>query len=77
MTIEDAIRRAAAYLREARIYSRALRADEIVAVECAERGYFLSMAGPITYPKNAHLREAAAAVPLASAPQEREMKSKM
>lgn len=35
-----------------------------VARECAERGYFVSMAGPITYPKNAHLRESAAAVPL-------------
>jgi len=32
--------------------------------KCAERGYFLSFAANITYPKNVHLREAAAAVPL-------------
>jgi len=31
--------------------------------ECAARGYFLSFAANITYPKNAHLREAAAAAP--------------
>ena len=31
---------------------------------CTERGWFLSFAGNVTYPKNAHLREAAAAVSL-------------
>jgi len=35
-----------------------------IARECAARGYHLSFAGNVTYPKNAHLREAAAAVPL-------------
>jgi TatD DNase family protein len=29
-----------------------------------ERGFYVSFAGNVTYPKNAHLREAAAAVPL-------------
>jgi len=38
--------------------------DAEIAVGCAERGWFLSFAGNVTYPKNAHLREAAAAVPL-------------
>jgi len=38
--------------------------DVEVAEECAARGYFLSFAGNITYPKNGHLREAAAAAPL-------------
>lgn len=41
-------------------------AGATIARECAARGYFVSMAGPITYPKNAHLRESAAAVPLGS-----------
>jgi TatD DNase family protein len=31
---------------------------------CAERGWFASFAGNVTYPKNGHLREAAAAVSL-------------
>jgi TatD DNase family protein len=34
-----------------------------VARECAARGYFLSFAGNLTYPKNQHLRDAAATVP--------------
>lgn len=38
--------------------------DADIARECAERGYFLSFAANVTYPRNAHLREAAAAVPL-------------
>jgi len=33
-----------------------------VAREAADRGYFLSFAGNLTYPKNGQLREAAAAV---------------
>jgi TatD DNase family protein len=37
--------------------------DAAVAKECASRGYFLSFAGNVTYPKNEHLREAAAVVP--------------
>ncbi len=35
-----------------------------VAAEAAARGYYLSFAGNITYPKNGHLRDAAAAAPL-------------
>jgi TatD DNase family protein len=36
--------------------------DAQIARECAERGYWLSFAGNVTYPKNDHLRQAAAAV---------------
>jgi TatD DNase family protein len=35
-----------------------------LARECAERGYFMSFAGNVTYPKNEHLRSAAATAPL-------------
>ncbi len=38
--------------------------DAAIARGCVERGWFLSFAGNVTYPKNAHLREAAAAAPL-------------
>jgi TatD DNase family protein len=38
--------------------------DADIARECAARGYFMSFAGNVTYPKNEHLRQAAAAVPL-------------
>ena len=38
--------------------------DAGTARECVARGYHLSFAANITYPKNAHLREAAAVVPL-------------
>ncbi|MGZ8598056.1 MAG: TatD family hydrolase [Actinomycetota bacterium] len=38
--------------------------DADIARECAARGYFTSFAGNVTYPKNEHLRQAAAAVPL-------------
>src|SRR2546423_885941 len=34
------------------------------AKECAERGYFMSFAGNVTYPKNEHLRTAAASAPI-------------
>ena len=37
--------------------------DAEIARACAGRGWFVSFAGNVTYPKNAHLREAAAAVP--------------
>ena len=37
--------------------------DAGIAKECASRGYFLSFAGNVTYPKNGHLRDAAAVVP--------------
>ena len=36
-----------------------------IANECAARGYFMSFAANVTYPKNEHLRRAAAAAPLA------------
>ena len=38
--------------------------DAEIARECAARGYFTSFAGNVTYPKNEHLRQAAAAVPM-------------
>jgi TatD DNase family protein len=38
--------------------------DADVARESARRGYWLSFAGNVTYPKNGHMREAAAVVPL-------------
>ena len=38
--------------------------DADIARECAARGYFMSFAGNVTYPKNEHLRQAAAAAPI-------------
>jgi TatD DNase family protein len=38
--------------------------DVATALECAARGWHLSFAGNITYPRNAQIREAAAAIPL-------------
>jgi TatD DNase family protein len=38
--------------------------DAAIARECAERGYWISFAGNVTYPKNEHLRQAANAVPI-------------
>lgn len=38
--------------------------DEKMAALAAEHGWFLSFAGPVTYPKNDHLRAALRAVPL-------------
>jgi TatD DNase family protein len=37
--------------------------DAQLARECAARGYWVSFAGNLTYPKNEHLRQAAAALP--------------
>ncbi len=37
--------------------------DVDIARECVARGYFLSFAANVTYPKNQHLRDAAASVP--------------
>lgn len=34
------------------------------ALECVDRGWYLSFAGNITYPKNAQIRDAAAVIPL-------------
>ena len=38
--------------------------DAEMARVCASHGWFLSFAGPVTYPANEHLREALRAVPL-------------
>jgi TatD DNase family protein len=47
-----------------RVILHCFSGDAPTAVACAGRGWYLSFAGNVTYPKNAHLREAAAAVPL-------------
>jgi TatD DNase family protein len=47
-----------------RVVLHCFSGDAEIAARCAERGWFLSFAGNITYPKNEHLREAAAAVSL-------------
>jgi len=46
-----------------RVVLHCFSGDEAVAGECAARGYFLSFACNVTYPKNEHLRRAAAAAP--------------
>jgi len=46
-----------------RVVMHCFSGDAELARECVARGYFLSFAGNITYPKNAHLREAAVAAP--------------
>ena len=38
--------------------------DADIARACASRGWYLSFAGNVTYPKNAHMREAAASIPM-------------
>lgn len=48
-----------------RVVLHCFTGDVEIAKECAGRGWFLSFAGNVTYPKNGHLRDAAAAVPLA------------
>ena len=47
-----------------RVVIHCFSGDADIARECAERGYRLSFAGNVTYPKNEHLRQAARAVPL-------------
>jgi TatD DNase family protein len=47
-----------------RVVLHCFTGDVETARQCAKRGWFLSFAGNVTYPKNAHLRDAAAAVPL-------------
>ncbi len=47
-----------------RVVLHCFSGDVEIARECAARGYFLSFAGNITYPKSERLRDAAAAVPL-------------
>ena len=45
-----------------RVVIHCFSGDETIARECAERGYWISFAGNVTYPKNEHLRRAARAV---------------
>ena len=45
-----------------RVVIHCFSGDAAIARECAERGYWISFAGNITYPKNEHLRQAARVV---------------
>jgi TatD DNase family protein len=45
-----------------RVVIHCFSGDAAIARECAERGYWVSFAGNVTYPKNEHLRQAARAV---------------
>jgi TatD DNase family protein len=45
-----------------RVVIHCFSGDTQIARECAERGYWMSFAGNVTYPKNEHLRQAAAAL---------------
>jgi TatD DNase family protein len=47
-----------------RVVLHCFTGDEDLARECAARGWYLSFAGNVTYPKNEHIRAAAGAVPL-------------
>ncbi len=47
-----------------RVVIHCFTGDADIARECERRGYWLSFAGNVTYPKNAHMREAAVAVSL-------------
>jgi TatD DNase family protein len=47
-----------------RVVLHCFSGDAEIAAGCVQRGWFLSFAGNVTYPKNEHLREAAASVPL-------------
>jgi TatD DNase family protein len=49
--------------RAERVVLHCFSGDAEVAVECAQRGWFLSFAGNVTYPKNEHLRQAASVAP--------------
>jgi TatD DNase family protein len=60
---EDALRVLADGSAE-RVVIHCFTGDADVARECARRGYWLSFAGNVTYPKNAHMRDAASVVPL-------------
>jgi len=46
-----------------RVVIHCFSGDTAVARECVARGYWVSFAGNVTYPKNEHLRRAAAAMP--------------
>lgn len=47
-----------------RVVVHCFSGDAEIARECVARGYHVSFAGNLTYPKNPHLREAASVVPL-------------
>jgi len=47
-----------------RVVIHCFSGDAAIARECAARGYWISFAGNVTYPKNEHLRQAAVAVDL-------------
>jgi TatD DNase family protein len=47
-----------------RVVLHCFSGDASIAKECAARGWFLSFAGNLTYPKNRELRESAAVTPL-------------
>jgi len=47
-----------------RVVIHCFSGDEVMARACVERGWFVSFATNVTYPKNDHLRRAAAAIPL-------------
>jgi TatD DNase family protein len=49
--------------RAERVVIHCFSGDAQTARICAERGYWLSFAGNVTYPKNEHLRQAAIATP--------------
>jgi TatD DNase family protein len=46
-----------------RVVIHCFSGDARTAAICAERGYWISFAGNVTYPKNEHLRQAAIATP--------------
>jgi TatD DNase family protein len=47
-----------------RVVIHCFSGDATIAKECVERGYWVSFAGNVTYPKNEHFRHAAAMLPL-------------
>ena len=47
-----------------RVVIHCFSGDAQIARECVARGYYLSFAGNVTYPKSAHLREAVRSAPL-------------
>ena len=47
-----------------RVVIHCFSGDAEIARECVARGYYLSFAGNVTYPKNDHLRQAARTAPL-------------
>ena len=49
--------------RAERVVIHCFSGDAAIAKECTARGYWLSFAANVTYPKNPELREAAAAAP--------------